>query len=103
VSGSVEKFSTYSEAKARAKEVARLGKQSVPVRKKAGSWEVLVPLAAAAAVHTRHVMAHFTDEVEETDAEREYRHEVLEPLLEEVAEEQDSWARSEEDGWYYED
>lgn len=37
------------------------------------------------------------------DQAEEEQHEVIKPLLAEFADEQDAFARSEEDGWYYED
>lgn len=47
-----------------------------------------------------------TSDDEQTDyfaAEEDYRNEVLVPLIEELAEDQDDWARSEEEGWFYDD
>jgi hypothetical protein len=32
----------------------------------------------------------------------DYQKEVVEPLIEEFQSDQDDWARSEEDGWFYE-
>ncbi|MEN3373160.1 hypothetical protein [Dechloromonas sp. ZS-1] len=97
-----EEHPDFASASRKAKELAVRFKTSTGIERSSEGWAVLVP---------QDVLTALTP-VEDSDAEYEdysdpydddYQREVVQALIEEFQEDQDSYARSEEDGWFYED
>ena len=61
------------------------------------------PPRQAAAQFAWETSKTYAEEYEACSAEEDYQREVLESLAEELEGEREDWARSEEEGWFYED
>lgn len=78
-------------------------KERTGIERSPTGWAVLASSAVLSALAP--------PETEETDVfedysssyEDDYHNEVVQPLIEEFQSDQDDWARSEEDGWFYGD
>lgn len=112
----LEDYRTFRDAQARARFLALQYKKQTGVCRNEAGWDVLVDSGVAAQVRKTPTNAQgsntageswncFADDylVEDPAAEQEYEREVLEPLFEEMAEDQEDWARSNEEGWFYGD
>lgn len=97
-----EEHPDFASASRKAKELAVRFKTSTGIERSSEGWAVLVP---------QEVLTALTP-LEDSEAEYEdysdpydddYQREVVQPLIDEFQEDQDSYARSEEDGWFYED
>lgn len=101
----VEQFAEFHCAMDRAKELARRLNEVVSLTRNGNFWTVLIPASMATAAQSENQHedddASFQDGTSEADDE--YHREVVQPILDEMRDDQDSFARSEEDGWYYED
>ncbi len=100
-----EEFPDFSAASKKARELAGKFGETTGVERRGTGWAVLVP------PHMLPEPEDFLDDFNPLPGEpdtqdpfdEEYEKEVLEPLREEVNDDQDSWARSDDDGWYYEE
>ena len=96
----LERHATYSMAMRRAKELAVIFSQQTSVQRAQSEWLVHVAPSVRATLFESEA-----DIVQNDDSafDEEHRREVLQPLIEEMNSDQDAWARSDEDGWFYED
>lgn len=98
----LEEHPDFASASRKAKELAVRFKNCTGVERSPEGWAVLVPqdvLTALAPIEDSE--AEYVDYSDPYDDD--YQKEVVQPLIEELQEDQDSYARSEEDGWFYED
>lgn len=98
----LEEHPDFASASRRAKELAVRFSQRTGIERIPEGWAVLVSqdvLSAHAPVED--VQADYEDDSDPYDDD--YQKEVIQPLIEEIQGDQDAWARSEEDGWFYED
>jgi hypothetical protein len=102
----VEDYPDFPSASRRAKELAIRFKKHTSIQRTDAGWVVLVSNTVSAALRPS-VEEETTDyEFEDYSSnsyEDEYQREVVQPLIEEIQSDQDSWARSDEEGWFYED
>ncbi len=98
----LEEHEYFHEASSRAKELAREGHEQTTVRRSHSGWHVLVPPHMLAKGELS--AADYVDDVDNYDPyDEEYHREVVQPLMEEFYGDQVALARSEEEGWFYED
>ena len=98
----LEEYPDFASASHRAKELAIRYSQRTGIEQSPEGWAVLVSqdvLSALAPIE--EVQADYEDYSDPYDDD--YQKEVIQPLIEEIQGDQDAWARSEEDGWFYED
>lgn len=97
-----EEHPDFASASRTAKELAVRFKTSTRIQRSSEGWVVLVP----------HDVLTALTPLEDSEAECEdhsdpydddYQREVVQPLIQELQEDLDSYARSEEDGWFYAD
>ena len=102
----VEVCKTYAEAAIAARRLASLIGELTFVRRSGEAWLVLAHpdhLPSVGWLEQDDSCEMSDDEYAEYDLERYLEHEVFGPLREEVSDYEDGYARSSEDGWYYED
>ncbi|RME57969.1 hypothetical protein D6779_07500 [Candidatus Parcubacteria bacterium] len=111
----LEEYPEFALASREAKELAVHFKTSTGIKRSSKGWAVLVPknvldeLSFLALLEREDSGVEYDDYGDEEsqreyeEYQREIRNEVIQPLIEELQEYEDSWARSEEDGWFYED
>lgn len=103
----LEEHPLFQAATDRARALALTHGESIEIRRQQSGWAVLAQPALAALLRDDRRDQESMEYVREDDgawaAEAEYQHEVLEPLMEELEEDRESWARSEEEGWFYGD
>lgn len=103
----LEHYRSFREASTRAKAVAAKQRKGTQVSRDADRWRVSVaasnflPYAAADLAHDNS--DRYSDEMYEAFAAQKCRDEVYEEIMDEIEMERDDWARSNEDGWFYDD
>ena len=98
----LEKYSDFPSASRRAKELAVRFSQRTGIERNQEGWAVLVSQdVLSALLPVEDVQADSDDDSDPYDDD--YQSEVMQPLIAELQEDQDAWARSDEDGWFYED
>ena len=90
-----------------AKELARAFNVQTGIQRDGPRWAVLVPRWVATAIESTD-QDDVEDEVPEHVSQADYssdqeNDDYYEEVLEEMESDQEAWARSDEDGWYYED
>lgn len=104
-----EQYNDFLSASQRAKELAVQFKESTSIQRTENTWAIMVSESVAAVLSPP-----IEEDIPDFDYEEhsissdpyyddEYQQEVVQSLLEEIQSDQDSWARSEEEGWFYED
>lgn len=96
----LEEYPDFASTSRRAKELAVHFSQRTGIKRSPEEWTVLVSqddLSALAPVED--VQADYQDDSDPYDDD--YQKEVIQPLIDEIQGDQDAWARSEEDGWFY--
>lgn len=105
----IEEYPDFAAAAGRARKLAVDFGEAIQLRRTADGWAVLAPDTVSIVLERAHVEeaddAWFdAGEADDEDpVADDYQHDVLAPLLEEFHADQEDWARSEEDGWYYAD
>lgn len=100
----LEVFSSFSLASEKAKLLALQFKKSITIQRNDAGWSVLVPQEIYKELECKEIDNLEDYEPEENYSGRDdYEKEVLEQIIEEIQSDQDAWARSDEDGWFYED
>jgi len=78
----------------------RVTKKEIALRRDPTGWEVLVPISLGDVLWAQESMSEYEP------GEDDYEYELdddSQMIVEEMLEDQVSWARSDEDGWYYAD
>lgn len=91
----IEDHPDFGSASRRAKELAVRFTENTGIERNSTGWAVL----ASSAV----LSAHVPPETEHAAELEHYSSPCDNDLIEEFESDQDDWARSEEDGWFYED
>lgn len=103
---SLQCFPNFRAAAEHAKALAIESQSQTGVRRSGSGWSVLASPSVA------RLEPILSDDCREDlydaeeggyEAEDEYQREVIEPLLEELEEDREDYARSEEEGWFYGD
>jgi hypothetical protein len=100
-------FNEFFVAARTARDIAIRFGDSTRLQRIPGGWAVYVSLNAKAQLDeeaSKDRIGGLSDVYESIDPyEDEYHREVIQPLLEEFLEDQDSYALATEDGWFYRD
>lgn len=103
----IEEHRDFASASRSAKELAERFAEQIVIKRCSTGWNVLASSATQSAIAEQNVK--IDDIYHEALAEdfqnvsnEEHEREVAVELLEEFQSDQDDWARSEEDGWFYE-
>lgn len=113
----LEDYRTFRDAQARARILAMHYEKQTGVCRNEAGWDVLVDSGVAAQVRntpankrqSNNAAAVWADCIEDdhyqaqVTGEEDYQREVLQPLMQEIEEDQENWARSDEEGWFYGD
>lgn len=100
----LEQHQTFLEASNRARTLAIQHKKETSIRRSASGWEVLVATSLQQQVRPRESSPNYTPGEAEHDYDNEHERDLDRHLItEEFFEDQESWARSDEDGWFYAD
>jgi hypothetical protein len=106
----LERCHSYREASIRASELAKTHRETTWVRRADIGWSVAVSSALADLLHAKEVLGRSTDATssgDDEDAQRfacdDYQQGLDEEVMDDIEDDRDDWARSEEEGWYYGD
>lgn len=94
-----EQHASFAEASIRAKAIARRFHRQTGVSRSTSCWAVLCDHMVCEGLQNEEQPL----EGDDSAFAEEHKREVIEPLFQEQSSDQDAWARSEEDGWFYED
>jgi hypothetical protein len=100
-----EHYHSHREAAARAKAIAEKRRVATQVSREEDQW----PVGVAAGKGLPHAAMEFAederymDEVHEDLVAQEERDDTYREILDEIESERDDWARSSENGWFYDD
>lgn len=103
----IEIHPDFHSAAEQAKELAISHGESVSIKREDNGWavyaseEILKSFSSQFEVDSNNY-EDCEPEIDDSLAD-DYNKEVYEEIYEEIRSDQDSWARSDEDGWYYED
>jgi hypothetical protein len=97
----VEEYPDFFSASRRAKELAIQFKECTSIQRAGTGWAVLASGALATVLATPIEKNIYDDDFESYTRDAHDSEDQL--VAEEIQSDQDSWARSEEDGWFYED
>lgn len=102
----VEEYSNFFSASRRAKELASRYNRNIDISRSRKGWTVFGPRVALSTI----VPGVNSDMDPESDqdclnniVEEDYHKEFVQPLIEEFQDDLDSYSRSDEGGWFYED
>ena len=96
----LEHHRTFSAASNRARAIAiQHGKQTALCRSK-NDWDVLVPISVRDQLRVQDHDCEYDPGEDDYEYERDDERSLI---VEEMMEDQESWARSDEDGWFYPD
>jgi hypothetical protein len=99
----LEQHSEFISASRRARDLALRFHETMGVRRSTTGWVVLAsPLAVSALTSPNDDSVHDVDAYSDPYDDDSHR-EVVQPLIEEIQSDQDAWARTEEEGWFYDD
>lgn len=99
----IEEHRDFASASRRAKELAVRFTERTGIERSSRGWAVLASSKALSAL-TPPEAEQATDLEDDSVAyDDDYQKDVVQPLIEEFQSDQDDWARSEEDGWFYDD
>lgn len=102
----VEDRSDFASAPRSAKEIALQFQERAGIQRSATGWAVLASntvLIALTPPEVEEAGEYDYEDYSSAPYDDEFQREVVQPLVEEMQNDQDSWARSDEDGWFYED
>lgn len=102
----LEEHSSFHGAASRAKEIAYEHKVQTGLRCSSNGWEVMVPslvTKSISAVEDDSFIRYESSRYEDDDENYSYFDEEMDGLIEDFESDQDDWARSEDEGWYYEE
>lgn len=99
----LETFADFLTASTRAKRLALQFQEFTAIARTDTGWGVLVSFDVLNALQQidDHACGDDDDDWLQDSDEDDYQREVAEPLVEEFMSDQDDWARSEEEGWFY--
>jgi hypothetical protein len=103
---SYDRFAKFSDAAEAAKAFAISNAVPATVRRYPNGWEVLVPVGSTASGASLADLQRAEDDAESGshyDDDGNDSYEEMRELHEEIESDQEDWARSDEDGWYYGD
>lgn len=98
----IEEHPDFGSASRRAKELAVRFTERTGIERSSKGWAVLASSAVLSALVPPETEQTADLEDDSSSYDDDYQKEVVEPLIEEFQSDQDDWARSEEDGWFYE-
>ncbi|MBX3691627.1 hypothetical protein [Dokdonella sp.] len=96
----LEHYNDFQSASYRARALATRHRKETALRRSQTGWDVLVPTSLRDIFQAQESESEY----EPGEDDYEYEHDDDRQLIaEEMIEDQENWARSDEDGWYYPD
>lgn len=101
----VEEYSEFFSAANRAKKLANTYGESTGLRRTETGWVVLASLVVVHDIvsHENYRNEAWEDQEWAREQQRHLEREFVQPIWDEIQGDQDSWSRSEEGGWFYEE
>lgn len=101
----VEQRADFVSASRRAKEIAIQFNERTGLQRCEDGWAILASNTVLTALAQSELEDNEEYDFEDCNSDfyDDHEREVVEPLVEELQSDQDFWARSDEDGWFYED
>ena len=96
----LEHHKTFSAASARARSLAIQHKKEITLCRSEDGWEVLVPISLGSRLSIRYQDQEYDSGEDDYEYENDDERDLV---TNEMMEDQESWARSDEDGWFYAD
>ncbi len=96
----LEHHRTFSMASSRAKSLAIRHKMETVLRRNGDGWDVLAPVSPRERSAAREYDSEYDSGEDDNDYECDRERNLI---ADEMMEDQDAWARSDEDGWFYAD
>jgi len=96
----LEHHSNFRSASIRARSIAACHKNEIALRRSPTGWDVMVPTSLRDTFRTQESESEYDSGEDDYESERDDDRHLI---AEEMSEDQESWARSDEDGWFYAD